>query len=379
MMNRTEIQKFFLLENDPQLFDIAIRPRSCGGGAKFEHLALYGDQVINIHLYNYLISKGWERKITKCKTTIHKKLVIKAFADYLGIPDLLISLNSTYHPEDKDLAETVEALIGAAFETNGLKRCFPIIHSFLIFTYKKQKELRKQGEFDESQNYKGRLFELFKDPLLNTSDAHLSASDLEPTRIGGTDDTPIFQFKGDITFNGLRHEISTNPWPTKISAEQEAAYLILRSITGNNAEYSNYDPTRDNMLASQEKTVYPTTSIDNEELIFRKPVYNNESMEVDQNTGELLVDWVNRKAQKNVFGMLILLSARLDTVSGASWTCEFSSGVLALINLQLGEEKYFAIGFGPSKSKARKAAGEDILMKVNLIEWLEKHYTNHTI
>ena len=58
------------------------------------------------------------------------------------------------------------------------------------------------------------------------------------------------------------------------------------------------------------------------------------------------------KKLKNVFGMLILLSARLDTVSGASWICEFSSGVLALINLQLGEHKYFALGFSLSKSKA---------------------------
>lgn len=113
MMNRAEIQKFFLLENDPQLFETALRPRSCGGRAEFEQLALYGDQVINIHLYNYLISKGWESKgdITACKTTIHKEPVIKAFADYLGIPYLLIPLDSTYHPEEKDLAETVEALM----------------------------------------------------------------------------------------------------------------------------------------------------------------------------------------------------------------------------------------------------------------------------
>ena len=102
-------------------------------------------------------------------------------------------------------------------------------------------------------------------------------------------------------------------------------------------------------------------------------------MEVDHNTGELLVDWVKRKTQKNVFGMLTLLSARIDTVSGASWTCEFSSGVLALINLQLGEQNYFALGFGSSNTKARKAVGEDMLMKVNLTEWLEKHYPNQTI
>ena len=377
-MNRAEIQEFFLLENDPQLFETALCPRSCGGGAKFEHLALYGDQVINIHLYNYLISKGWERKITECKTTIHKKVVIKAFADNLGIPDILTPSDSTYHPQDRDLAETVEALIGAAFQANGLKRCYPIICSFLIFAIKRQKELRKLGEFDKSQDYKSKLLELFNDPLLNTSNTHLSAYDLEPTRIGGTDDSPIFQFEGDITFAGIKHEISTHPWPQKILAENEAAYIALCAITDNNPEYTKFDPTI-SIPASQEKTVHPTTSIDNEELIFRKPAPHYKSMEVDQNTGELLVDWVNRKAKKNVFGMLILLSARLDTVSGASWICEFSSGVLALINLQLGEEKYFALGFGPSKSKAREAAGEDILMKVDITEWLEKHYPNHKI
>ncbi len=88
---------------------------------------------------------------------------------------------------------------------------------------------------------------------------------------------------------------------------------------------------------------------------------------------------MNRKTKENVFGMLTLLSARLDTVSGASWTCEFSSGVLVLINLKLGEQNCFALGFGPSNTKARKAAGENMLMKVDLTEWIEKHYPNHKI
>ncbi|MBU3967259.1 MAG: hypothetical protein KKG76_07805 [Euryarchaeota archaeon] len=380
MMNRAEIQKFFLLENDPQLFETALRPRSCGGDAEFEQLALYGDQVINIHLYNYLINKGWESKgdITVCKTTIHNEPVIKAFADYLGISDILTPLDSTYRPKDNDLAETVEALIGATFQANGLNKCYPIIRSFVIFAIKEQKELRKSGKFDKSQNYKGKLLDLFKDPHLNTSDAQLSDCNLEPTQKEGVNGSPIFQFEGDIIFKGKKYKISTQAWQRKDLAEQEAAYIALCAITGNNPEYTKFDPTRD-MPISQEKTVYPTTSIDNEELIFSKPAPQNISMEVNQNTDELLVDYVNRKAKENVFGMLTLLSARLDTVRGASWTCEFSSCVLVLINLQLGEQNHFAIGFGKSNTKARKAAGEDMLMKVDLTEWLEKHYPNDTI
>jgi dsRNA-specific ribonuclease len=74
MMNKLELQKFFLLENNSQLFEKALRPRSCGGNAEFEQLALYGDSVINIHLYNYFIENGWILKgqINGYKETIHK-------------------------------------------------------------------------------------------------------------------------------------------------------------------------------------------------------------------------------------------------------------------------------------------------------------------
>ncbi len=381
MMNRAEIQKFFLLENDPQLFKTAIQPKSCGGGAKFKQLALFGDQVINIHLYNYLISKGWESSgdITKCKETIHYWTVIKAFADeFLGISDILTPVDANHQPQDKELAETVEALIGSTFQINGLERCRGIIYSLVEFAIERQKKLREQGEFDESQNYFGMLAESFKNPRLSKSIVDLKKSDIEPTRKECEDGSHTYRFEGDITFNEIKCNISTYHWPQKDKARNEAAYIALCSIAGNNPKYRELDPTI-RIQTSKEKTVHPTTSIDDEELIFRKPVSNNESMEVNQNTGELLVDWVNRKAQKNVFRMLTLLSARLDTVSGASWTCDTSSGVLALINLQLGEEMFFAMGLGISKTKAREAAGEDMWMKVDLIEWLEKHYPNYTI
>lgn len=58
MTDLTEIQKFFLLEHETELFETAIHPRSCGGTAKFEQLALYGDKIIDIYLYDYLISAG---------------------------------------------------------------------------------------------------------------------------------------------------------------------------------------------------------------------------------------------------------------------------------------------------------------------------------
>lgn len=387
MMPRDEIKKFFLLENDPQLFETAICPRSCGGGAKFEQLAMYGDIVIDMHLLDYLISEDFQLNgdITKHKDTIHNENIITAFADDLGIPDILTPPNSIYRPQKRELAETVEALIGAAFKSNGLERCAPIILTFAKFAQNMQNTSQKQGEFDSSKNYKGILLELFQKK-------HLDLPGIKATRIGGPDNAATYQYKNDIIFDGKKYEILSQHWPTSILAEQEAAYIALLLISDNNAKYIMFDPTRENMPASQEKTMYPTTSIDDEELIFRKPAPQSKaapqgkSMEMSQNTDELLVDYVNRKVTPTkIFRVFKLLSALLDDVSEASWLCKLISGdsddseVLALINLQLGNDMYFALGFGRSNSQAREAAGKDMLMKVDLIEWLENHHPNHTI
>lgn len=368
MMKRAEIQKFFLLENYPKLFDDALCPRSCGGTAKFEQLALYGDRVLDIHLFDYLIEIE-ERKlkgdITKRRGTIHHWYSLKVFADDLGIPDICPPSRPF---ANNDWKEIVEALIGAAFKVNGLKSCSPIIKKFVDFTQKRQTNLRERGEFDMSMDYISEL-----NNLPNDVKNKLYRSDLSP-KTDGPDHRKTYQYDQDIIFDEMSHRITTGPQEKIDIAHNEAAYHILGIIYGNNTKSA-----KNNISVSQEKTVYPTVSIDDYELIFRKPVSKNESMEVKQNTDELLIDWVNRKAKKNVFGMLILLSARLDTVSGASWVCEFSSGVLALINLQLGEQEFFAMGFGSSKSQARKAAGKELLMKVDLIEWLEKKHQDYKI
>lgn len=369
-MNRAEIQKLFLLENDPQLFETALCPRSCGGTAEFEQLALYGDRVLDIHLYDYLIeNEGLQLKgdITQRKGTIHHWDSIKAFADYLGIPDIL---PPSHHPGDKDWKEIVEALIGAAFKVNGLGGCSFIIKTFIDSTQKRQATLQELGEFDMSMDYISELNNLRKHLNLDISDLDLIHC--------GPDHLKTYQYETDIFFDETSYRIVTKQWSKEKMAFNEVAYLILQRIKGNNTEHTILGNTRDN-IPLQEKTVCSTTSIDDEKLIFCKPDDRDKPMEVSQNTGESLVKYVDRKAHKNVFRMLSLLNARLDAVSGASWVCIFSSGVLVLINLQLGEQNYFALGFGPSNTQARKAAGKDLLMKIDLTEWLEKHYPDHTI
>ncbi|MCD4704395.1 MAG: hypothetical protein K8R64_08940 [Methanosarcinaceae archaeon] len=381
MTDLTEIQQFFLLEHEPQLFEIAIRPRSCGGTAKFEQLALYGDRVIDIHLYDYLISKGWETSgdITSCKNTIHKESTIKAFADYLSIPSILTSSDLTCSLQDKDLAEIVEALIGAAFKTNGLDKCSPIVRKFIEFAITKQDKLSKEGIFDPSKDYKSKFLNDIR-KIDNISNKEIGKFIPTAPRNGGPDHSIIFQFTDEIPFSitleGVTHKITTMPWNSAIEAEQEAAHKALCAIKGQNPEY---DPTMDTLRPIQEKTVHSNVSINDKEIIFYKPESQNRSMEVKNNTDELLIDYVKRKASKNSFGLLMLLSARLDDVTGASWIRETSSDVLALLNLQLGEENYFTVGYGSSNTQARKDAGNKMLIEASFFEWVEKNYLDYRI
>ncbi|NPE28617.1 hypothetical protein HNV12_11735 [Methanococcoides sp. SA1] len=381
MTELTEIQKLFLLEHETELFETAIHPRSCGGTAKFEQLALYGDRVIDIHLYDYLISKGWETNgdITSCKNTIHKESVIKAFAEDLGIPSILNSSDLTCSLQDKDLAEMVEALIGAAFKTNGLDKCSPIVREFIEFAIKEQDQLSKEREFDPSKDYKSKFLQDLQQ-IYNIPNEELGKFTPTASRNGGYDHLPIFQFTDEIPFSiileGVTYKITTRPWNSTKPAEQEAAYNALCAIKGENPEY---DPTKDTIRPTQEETVHPTVSINDKEIIFYKPDSQNKSMEVKKNTDEPLIDYVKRKAKKDSFSLLILLSARLHDVSGASWICETSSNTLALLNLELGKENYFTVGSGSSNTQARKDAAEKILMEVDLIKWIEINYPNYKI
>lgn len=275
------------------------------------------------------------------------------------------------------MGETVEALIGATFRIHGLEKCESIVYPFIKFAIERQNELREQGEFDRSQNYKGKLLELLQDPHFATPDLNLKITDLKISKKIGQDGVETFHFEDDVTFNGEKHKISTQYWSDKKTVEQEVSYLILCIITGTNPKYSKYDLAI-STPPLQEKTVLPTESIDSEGLIFRKLDLNG-PIDVSSDTGEMLVDWIERKAQKDYFRMLFLLSARLDNVSVSSLNCKVSSDVLAIIYLQLGEQKYFSFGRGTSSTKALKFAGEYMRNEVDLVKWVDKNYPNYEI
>ncbi|MBP1908555.1 ribonuclease III domain-containing protein [Methanolobus bombayensis] len=374
MINKSELQKFFLLENDQDLFEKALRPRSCGGNAEFEQLALYGDSVINMHLYNYFIDRGWMLKgqINGYKETIHKESVIKVFAEeFLGIQAFMHPLDRTYSPEERDLAESFEALLGAAFKENGLDACKPIVYRFIDFTLEEQKKLQEQDVFDPSQNYKGKLLELFQAE-------HLEKPVIEPKEELLPNGRKAYQFIGNICFKGVPYEVCTSQYSETKKAEQEASYIALCRISRENPEYGRFDPALDTQLV-EEVSIKPKASLDCEELVFYR-MHSETKKEVSTGNGELLVDWANRKAKKDALRMLILLSGRLTDVSTTCWLCEtIEGGLLCLINLRLGDEMYFAFGTGSSNTQAKKNAGKNMMVQSNVIHWIEEHYAGKSI
>ena len=52
------LKTFFNLEQNELLYSKAITPKSCGGGDNFKYLALLGDFVLNLTLFNYFAEKG---------------------------------------------------------------------------------------------------------------------------------------------------------------------------------------------------------------------------------------------------------------------------------------------------------------------------------
>lgn len=373
-MTKSELQKFFLLENNPELFEMALLPRSCGGNVEFEQLALYGDSILNIHLYNYLNDKGVRLKgqVAEYKRKIHQSYVMKTFAkDVLGLMAITSPLDRTYQLKDRDLAETFEALLGAAFKANGLEKCQTIVYFFVDSALEIQDKLKRMNVFDPAQDYKSKLFNMFRQ-------AHLEDPEIEPDEVEWTDGSHTYQFDWQVIFDGKRHEICTQHWSNKIGAEQEAAYIALCKIAGSHMEYAGFHPALD-MQPMQEKTVTVKTSITSEELIFCKPSSGNGSMEVSIDKGELLVDWAERKARKNAYKMLVLLSSRVSDVSGAHWICNTSEGVLAIVTIKLGDEMHFAIGVGPSNSQARTSAAEKLIVESDIFSWLEEHYPDTEI
>ena len=201
----------------------------------------------------------------------------------------------------------------------------------------------------------------------------------DPIRISKANEPPLYRctiresILGEI-FTIISEELSRKCYARKDAAQK---FLYELGLTDKNGIG----------IKSRKKGVItiPKQSLSNGEIFFSKSsicggYFKKVPMELSTETGETIVKYAMRKAKKTPFFLLISLSGRLDTLSGSTWHASLKNvGELILLHLKLYEKNYFDIGFGESKSKAKKEVALKIIESSNLYQWLKDNYSETMI
>lgn len=362
--DKIDLRKIFFLESEPELYKEAITPKSCGGGDNLKNLALFGDNVLNITLLKFFSKKGIKNsgKLTVKIKAIHNEWTLLKIGEFLGITDEMNPKDFNHEISDNELKESVEALIGATFKVHGLSKCELTIEKLL-------KIVEENLLYDS--NPIGKLIEYF-----HKFEKEISFPD--PVWINEPIEPRLYRCIIEESFNGKNYKIKSDDFPRKSYARKDAALKFLSAIG-----LTKSDGLEINRQQKEESNT-PEQSLSNEDLIFSKSTigdgyFKAESMNLSTGSGETYAEYAKRKSDKKPFFTLISLSGRLDKVAGSTWHVSLPNGELILLNLKLGENDYFDIGFAESKNKAKKQVASKIIRNSNLYEWLEKTYNDEVI
>lgn len=364
-MNIPPLQEFFKLESNSTLFELAMKPPSCGGDETFKHLAYIGDNFINKVLQSYfnemsIIDSGI---ITKKTKEFHNNRTLVKIGEYLHVSNYMIPIDSNYQISNTDIKEAIESLLGASIQVNGEE-----IASSIVVTLYLVAEARHFLDVD----YISLLNQtLQKDGYINIP--------WQDERVGGLDHLPEFKTILDINYQGNDYHAESNIFTKKTDSKRDAAKKILQQIGIISEENEDKFDTN---KKEQEKSIKAFQSLDDQEIVFNKQEQDSffeHPMQVSTNTGEKLIDWAMRKAKKDPFSMLILLSGRVENVKASYWYATTPQGELTLLNLNLDNFSFFEIGLGPSKSKSKKNAAEKMVINSKIYDWLDKNFKDEYI
>ena len=101
-MQDLKLQKYFNLENHDLLFKQAITPKSCGGGEEFKLLALLGDRLLNLELFEILTLEGIQDSGTMTKhinNYNHNEDILTIVGRSLKIEDLIVLSSGDFKRE----------------------------------------------------------------------------------------------------------------------------------------------------------------------------------------------------------------------------------------------------------------------------------------
>ena len=363
-MYHKNLKTFFNLEQNELLYSKAITPKSCGGGDNFKYLALLGDFVLNLTLFNYFAEKGIKNsgELTKKIQSIHNEWTLCQLGEFLKITDEMNPTDSNHEISDSELKESVEALIGANNKIHELSGSKLIVEKLI--------EIIDQNDFYDS-NPVGELIEFFQD-----NGRTLSFPD--PVRISKANDPPLYRCTIRESIMDDSFIVIGNLFSRKCYARKDAAQKFLYDLGLTDKDGIGIKSRK------KEVTTIPKQSLSSEDIIFSKSsigggYFKQEPMELSTETGENIAEYAMRKVEKKPFFTLISLSGRIDTLSGSTWHSSLPNGELILLHLKLDEQEYFDISFAESKNKAKKEVALKIIKNSNLIQWLKDNYREKTI
>ena len=363
-LDKKELQKFFNLQSSNRIFKDAITPKSCGGGDSFKYLALLGDFVLNLTLFNYFSKKGIKNsgELTKKIKSIHNEWTLCQLGEILKITDEMIPTDINHKITDNELKESIEALIGANKKIHGLSKSGLVVEKLI--------EIIDKNDCYDS-NPVGELIEFFQE-----NGRTLSFPD--PVRISNANEPPLYRCTIRESIMNNDFIITSELLSRKCYARKDAAQKFLFNLGLTDKDGIGIKSKR------KEVTTIPKQSLSSEDIIFSKSTigggyFKQESMELSTETGENIAEYLIRKAEKKPFFTLISLSGRVDTLSGSTWHSSLPNGELILLHLKLDEQDYFDIGFAESKNKAKKQVALKIIKNSNLTQWLKDNYREKTI
>lgn len=367
-MEKKNLMRYFRLEKHQDLFDKAIRPKSCGGGDEFKFLALKGDFILKISLLDIMSEKYKTRntgELTKLSSQFHNERTLVSLCEDLGISNLMIPLDSNYVIENEDRKEVIEALLEATNQANNLDICKKIVQKL----YKKAEELGIL-DFDAKS-----ILQIYCQ-----KNGYSIPEYSDPIQIGGGDHNPIYQCTLTILLD-KQLILTSDKCNNKSAAKKNVALKACQKLNLYQGDLSQ------NLIqkTKEEVTLLAKQSLTEEILQFKQLGVFEATMNLTKNTGQSLIDYVNEKFKENPFQMLVLASARLNDISGNIWSASLeyeqniSNNELILLHINLKGKDFFEIGYSESKTKAKKTVAEKFIKNSKFFKWIETNYSEYKI
>ena len=369
-MHHKDLKEFFKLEQNELLYKQATTPKSCGGGNEFKLLALLGDRVLNLELYEILTKiEGITNSgilTQKINNYIHNEDILYLVGKFLKINEVMIPTDLNHNISKDELKESVEALIGANYKAHGFGPYKELIKEI----YKIIKKIEDKIKQDEQlqfyfENPRGKVDELFREH-------GLPLPIFETRRVGGPDHLPLYKCILKDIFLGKEFNFESGLAKNKPDARRNAAVQFLMMFMGG---------TKLKQIKKPKEVLIEKKDLKIEEFILDEIVFTKlssqgqpDQISLSSNTGETLYEWAKRKARKDAFRMIILLASRIQNLSGCSWHASIPNGELIFSYNNLDGKDYYEIGFGESKTKAKKNAGMKFMENSKLLDWLEENY-----